>query len=84
LAQSSKEIFEKLNQNLPCPPFEDKPRGDCVCWFKDSAQAWISVFREAIAILEDSGFEVVTLKTDSPGMIVYEDEFQIVAKSRHY
>jgi len=37
-----------------------------------------------IAILEDSDLVVGTLKTDRPGMIVYEDDFQVVAQSSQY
>jgi len=83
----SKELFEQLNDGLPCPPFEESNWGsDCISWFKDTepAQKWISVFRDIIAILEDSDVEVGTLTTKRPGMIVYEDEFQVVAKSKIY
>ncbi len=81
----SQEIFERINRALPCPPFsKNQWSDDCVCWFKDTATEWISVFREIVAILEDSGFRVATLTTDRPGMIVYEDDFQVVAKSHKY
>lgn len=80
----SKELFERLNNEMPCPPFSQNDWKDCVCWFKDTATEWIAVFREMIAILEDSDFHVATLTTDRPGMIVYEDEFQVVAKSAVY
>lgn len=82
----SKELFEHLNNELPCPPFDENNWSTCVSWFKDSepAQKWISVFRDLIAILEDSDIEVGTLTTEQPGMIVYEDEFQVVAKSDKY
>jgi hypothetical protein len=83
--RSAHEIFERLNQDLPCPPFSPKQwDSECVCWFKDTAQDWISVFRDACAILEDCGFDVATLTTDSPGKIVYEDAFQVVALSHCY
>ena len=85
--QYSKELFEQLNEGLPCPPFLKSNWGpNCVSWFKDTppAQEWISVFRDLIAILEDSDMEVGTLTTDRPGMIVYEDDYQIVAKSNKY
>ena len=82
--QYAASIFEKLNNEMPCPPFDDNDWSDCVCWFKDTAQEWISVFRDIIAILEDSDIQVHTLTTDRPGMIVYEDEFQVVSKSREY
>lgn len=81
------ELFEHLNSGLPCPPFEEKAwSNDCISWFKDSegAQEWIKIFRDMIAILEDSDVEVATLTTDRPGMIVYEDRYQVVAKSCLY
>lgn len=83
----SEELFAQLNEGLPCPPFESSNWStECVSWFKDTgpAQKWISVFREIIAILEDSDFDVAMLTTEHPGMIVYEDEFQVVAQSRDY
>jgi hypothetical protein len=83
--QSSEEIFDRINRNLPCPPFsKNQWSADCVCWFKATATEWISMFREIVAILEDSDFRVATLTTDRPGMIVYEDEFQVVARSSHF
>ena len=83
----SLELFDRLNDGLPCPPFKESEwDADCISWFKDTApaQEWISVFRDLIAILEDSDVEVGTLTTDRPGEIVYEDDYQIVAKSNNY
>ncbi len=76
------EIFQKLNDGMPCPPFDDKKWSDCVCWFKDNeeSQTWISLFRDIIAILEDADLRVSMLTTQRPGMIVYEDAVQVVAK----
>lgn len=83
----SRELFKKLNEGLPCPPFRQSDwDSDCISWFKDTppAQEWISVFRDLVAILEDSDVEVGTLTTDKPGMVVYEDDYQVVAKSLKY
>ncbi len=83
----SEELFDKLNAGLPCPPFAEKNwDSDCISWFKDTpaAQEWISVFRDITAILEDCDVEVATLVTDKPGMILYEDDYQVVANSRRY
>ncbi len=80
----SKELFDKLDEDLPIPPFDYKNWKDSVCWFKDTATEWISLFREIIAILESCDEQVEMLFTETPGMIVYEDEFQIVAKSHKY
>ena len=84
---SSEEIFDEMNRDLPHPPWNDpKLDRECVSWFKDTdgGQQWIGKFREIVAILEDAGIEVATLTTEKPGMIVYEDEFQVVAKSSLY
>lgn len=83
----SEELFQRLNEGLPCPPFKGSNwSSDCVSWFKDTepAQEWISVFRDIIAILEDADVEVGTLTTERPGRIVYEDDFQVVAESHKY
>ncbi|MCP5537307.1 MAG: hypothetical protein H7A51_13885 [Akkermansiaceae bacterium] len=83
--QYAATIFEKLNNDMPCPPFDESNwSSDCVCWFKDTAQEWISVFRDIIAILQDSDIQVRTLTTNRPGMIVYEDDIQVVSKSQEY
>lgn len=83
--EHSRELLERLNRDMPCPPFSKSSwDSECVCWFKDTAKEWISMFREINSILEDSDFEIATLTTDRPGMIVYEDEIQVVAKSPKY
>ncbi len=76
------ELFAWLNDHMPCPPFStsDWP-DDVVCWFKPSAQTFIAKFREMIAILEEHGRFVRTLTTTDPGVIRYEDEFQVVTSS---
>ena len=51
-----------------------------ICWFKSSAKEHIEKAREMIAILENHGVLILMLKTDRPGYVVYEDEFQIVAE----
>ena len=79
------EIFEWMNEAFPCPPFQENDwHPDAISWFKDSAQDLIREFRDAIAILEQYGRPVRMLTTEQPGMILYEDEFQIVAQSRHF
>lgn len=84
-AEHVEEFFQWLETHLPCPPFKGKGWSpDAISWFKGSAQSMISKFRELIAILEQHDHPVQMLKTEQPGMILYEDEFQVVAKSKHY
>jgi hypothetical protein len=79
------EIFEHINEVLPCPPFEASDWSpEAISWFKDSAQDMIRTFREIIALLQEYGRPVRTLVTDMPGTILYEDEFQVVAESEYY
>jgi hypothetical protein len=55
---------------------------DAISWFKDDAIEFIDKMRDLGSILEENGFLVRTLVTEHPGMILYEDEFQIVSKNR--
>lgn len=60
------------------PPYYRK-RQNGISWFKASAREHISRMREMIAVLENNGVHVRTIKTVRPGYVVYEDEFQVVA-----
>ena len=57
----------------------EKPRRG-ISWFKDSATEHIAKTRELTAILEDYGYAIEQARTNRPGVIVYEDDFQIVAE----
>jgi hypothetical protein len=78
-----KETFDFFNDNLPVPPYSKKNWGlDAISWFKDDAIEFIDKMRDLVTILEENGFQVRTLVIEQPGMILYEDEFQIVSKNR--
>ena len=84
-----REILDWLNERLPCPPFTQKLHAgewtqDAVCWFKDTAQEPICVVRELTDILKHQGAYVRKIRTEMPGEIVYEDEFQIVAETSEF
>jgi hypothetical protein len=49
-------------------------------WFKPTATEHIRRAFALSAILRDHGYAVMTLKTDRPGFVVYEDDHQIVAE----
>ena len=79
------EIFEWMNAAYRVPPFEGRNWSpDAISWFKDSAQDLIAVFRDINAILEQYGRPVRMLRTAKPGMILYEDDEQIVAQSNQF
>lgn len=51
-----------------------------ICWFKAEATGHISRIWNMVRILERNGIYVKKIKTDKPGYLVYEDEWQLVAE----
>jgi hypothetical protein len=78
-----KGIFEYFNKNLPVPPYSTKKWSiDAISWFKDSAINFIDRMRDLAFILEENGYRVRILKIQKPGMVLYEDEYQLVSQNR--
>jgi hypothetical protein len=72
---STPDRFSRYNPKR----YREKPRRG-ISWFKDSATEHIAKMRDLIAILEDYGYPIEQIRTNRPGSIVYDDEFQIVAE----
>jgi hypothetical protein len=51
-----------------------------ICWFKTGASEHIARIWEMVRILERNGIYVKKIRTDRPGYVVYEDEWQLVAE----
>lgn len=51
-----------------------------ICWFKTEATEHISRIWEMVHILERNGIYVKQIRTDRPGYVIYEDEWQLVAE----
>jgi hypothetical protein len=51
-----------------------------ICWFRTDAGEHISRMWEMVRILERNGIFVKKIRTNRPGYVVYEDEWQIVAE----
>jgi hypothetical protein len=51
-----------------------------ICWFKTGSTEHISRIWEIVRILERNGIYVKKIKTDKPGYLIYEDEWQLVAE----
>ena len=51
-----------------------------ICWFKTGATEHISRIWEMVQILERNGIYVKKIRTDKPGYVIYEDEWQLVAE----
>jgi hypothetical protein len=55
-------------------------RGCDICWFLDDARAIVTHAFVASALLQECGVPVAKVATHRPGMILYRDPYQIVAK----
>lgn len=51
-----------------------------ICWFKTGSTEHISRVWEMARILERNGIYVKKIRTDKPGYVIYEDEWQLVAE----
>src|SRR5258705_4727381 len=51
-----------------------------ICWFKTGSTEHISRIWEMVQILERNGVYVKKVRTDKPGYVIYEDEWQLVAE----
>jgi hypothetical protein len=68
-----------LNLERPTCFGRDKlPLG--ICWFKTGSTEHISRIWEMVNILERNGIYAKKIRTDKPGYVLYEDEWQLVAE----
>ncbi|MES2221780.1 MAG: hypothetical protein V4587_12540, partial [Acidobacteriota bacterium] len=51
-----------------------------ICWFKVTASEHIKRIWHMVRILERHGIYVKKIKTEKPGYMVYEDDWQVVAE----
>jgi len=80
--------FEVLRQwfnlRLPVPDRFARSRGrqahrQAVCWFKADALEHLGKVRELTTLLGRHGLQVRRLRSERPGYVLYEDEFQVAA-----
>ncbi len=72
-----------LRMHLPSPPcLRDEGNHRAICWFKPTARSAIDRVRGIVALLETHGLTVRMVTTAEPGSVIYEDEWQVVAKPR--
>ena len=75
-----REIDSWFAENLPWPP-QCRNREKVVCWFKtENTEEMMKMIRPALWLLERYHHPYFLVYTNSPGEIVYEDQFQIVTK----
>ena len=83
-ANQLSELRAWFSENLEKPTSfgRDKLRLG-ICWFKTGATEHISRIWEMVNILERNGIYVKKIRTDKPGYVIYEDEWQLVAEPFH-
>jgi len=70
-----------LRVHLPSPDcLRTAGNHRAICWFRPTASDAIDKVRGIVALLMTRGVIVQMLTTAQPGTIVYEDEWQVVAK----
>jgi len=84
-----REVFDWLNEHLPCPPFQAKLGSgewttDAVSWFRADAKEPLGRIWDIVAILREHGVPVRLVTTEKPGKIVYSDPYQIVAETPYW
>jgi len=80
-ADELNELRAWFNDNLQKPTSFGRDalrRG--ICWFKTGSTEHISRIWGMVTILERNGIYVKKIRTDRPGYVVYEDEWQLVAE----
>lgn len=77
--RATAELFEWFNDHLPFPPKPAFSGRRGLCWFKLEAIDMIGKMRELAFLHERRGERIWQIYSRNPGLITYEDEFQIVA-----
>jgi len=70
-----------FNENLTVPSvLKSIEHRRAISWFKPAATEAIQRMWHLKTLLELHGFHVEVLRTSMPGSVVYEDEWQVIAK----
>lgn len=75
-----KEIDSWFAENLPWPP-QCMNQEPVVCWFKtENSEEMMKMIRPALWLLERYNHPYYLVYTNTPGEIVYEDQYQVAVK----
>ena len=70
-----------LKMHLKSPDcLREEENHRAISWFHPRAKTPIEKVRSIASLLKEKGIHVRTLKTADPGIIIYEDGWQVVAK----
>ena len=80
-----KASLKWLESRLPTPTRfnrhrkESKKAGSGICWIRHEAEEFVAHMWKIKSILENHDIFIEVLRTDNPGYVVYEDQYQVVA-----
>lgn len=79
------DICDWYDTHLPLPPLVNGqfPR-DAVAWFRAGSSEFIGRMWDIVAILKARDVPVRLLKSQNPGKILYEDEYQVLVQEWRY
>lgn len=86
MEQEDADLFKEIDgwfaENLPWPP-QCRNREPVICWFKtENSGEMIKMIRPALWLLDRYDIPYYLVYTNTPGEIVYEDRYQVVAKAK--
>ena len=85
LADEISKECKWFNQNLPFPKrlavkSRKRWRKLGVCWFRSEALVHIKRAWGLKSLIEEAGGNIIVLRRENPGELLYEDSYQVVAK----
>lgn len=77
-----REIDDWFAENLPWPP-QCRNQENVLCWFKtENSAEMMKMIRPALWLLERYEHPYFLVFTNTPGEIVYEDQYQVAVKGQ--
>lgn len=85
MEQEDADLFVEIDgwfaENLPWPP-QCRNQEPVVCWFKtENSREMLRMIKPALWLLDRYNVPYYLVYTNSPGEIVYEDQYQIAARA---
>ena len=78
-----RRTLDWFNKHLPVPKTLNEDGNErALSWFKPSAKNAVRKAWDLKALLDQYDLHIEVHKTNDPGIIIYEDEMQVVAKPR--
>jgi len=79
--EALKTAIAWFNDHLTVPALLQQPGNRrAISWFKPAADEAIRRMWRLKSLLDPHGYHVEVLRTVRPGMVIYEDEWQVVAQ----